>query len=477
VKLAAVFACSAAALIAVSIALVAFALGRYPGLSFVFMIFNLCCFGLVALIFPKPRLYVYTFLAGFLVLGFWLKVVIQTIWSPGFMEPVGDFSNTPEEWDGALLAASCGALGVIAVRCGHIWHAWKMRSPAPSALALPAWFTRWRRPVWGWTLVLLIGVSAANLQFAFYQTGVNPKLTLPMHINVVFAWLVNIGFALWIASLVWWDHLRRPGTLAGTLVLSMIEAVLSSVSAFSRLMYPLHAGPYWLAMYERRKELAGALGRRSIASLLGCFLVLLVLSILAVFWLRVYFYYGYASEAPPHAEPLVSHVERTVKKQVPALLVHRWVGLEGVLVVGAVQNRSAALLVEVIAESPQLAGLSLYQRVSKVHYLSESPEQFTFLGNAGPIAILLFSGSSAIVFAGMALIGLVLVLTEEAARCLTGNPFLLAVSGAALANVVSQTTYCYLTMIFLLQLWAAVGFLAAVQRVDFGNVRKGGENV
>ena len=466
-KLSAAFVWSAAALIAVSIALVAFALGRYPGLSFVFMIFNLCGFGLVALIFPKPRLYVYTFLAGFFVLGFWLKVVIHAIWSPGFMEPVGDFRDAPEEWDGALLAASCGALGVIAVRCGHLWRAWKMRSPAPSALALPAWFTRWRRPVWGLTLVLLIGVSAANLQFAFYQTGVNPKLILPMHLNVVFAWLVNIGFALWIASLVWWDHLRRTGTLAGPLVLSMIEAFLSSVSAFSRLMYLLHAGPYWLAIYQRRKELTAALGSRLIAALLGCFLVLLVLSILAVFWLRVYFYYGYASGAP-QTEPLASHVERTVRMQVPTLLVHRWVGLEGVLVVGALQNRSAALFVEAITESPQLAGLSLYQRIAKVHYLSENPEHFTFLGNAGPVAILLFSGSLAIVFAGMALIGLVLVLTEEAARCLTGNPFLLAVSGAALANVVSQTTYCYLTLIFLLQLWVALVFLAAVQRVDFG---------
>jgi len=471
-KLAAVFVWSAAALLVVSISLSAFAFGRYPGSSFVFIIFNLCCFGLAALIFPKPRLYVYTFLAGFLVLGFWLKVVIHAIWSPGFMEPIGDFGNTPEEWDGALLAASCGALGVIGARCGHLWHAWKMHGPARSALALPAWFARWRRPVWGLTLLLLIGVSAANLQFAFYQVGVNPKFILPMRIHVVFAWLVNIGFALWIAALVWWEHLRGAGTLAGALVLSMIEAFFSSVSAFSRLMYPLNAGPYWLAMYERRKDLAAAVGGRSIATLLGCFLMFLVLSILAVFWLRVYFYYGYAS-GPPPAEPLAGHVERTVKKQLPTLLIHRWVGLEGALAVGAMENRSAALLFEAIAESPKLAELSLYQRVAKVHYLSESPEQFTFLGNAGPVAILLFSGSPAVVFAGMALIGLVLVLTEEAARWLTGNPFLLAVSGAALANVVSQTTYFYLTLIFLVQLWVAVGFLAAVQRVDFRNVREG----
>ena len=79
----------------------------------------------------------------------------------------------------------------------------------------------------------------------------------------------------------------------------------------------------------------------------------------------------------------------------------------------------------------------------------------------------------AIVVAGTAFIGVVLVLTEEAARRLTGNPFLLAVAGAALANVVAKTTFFYLTPIFLLQLSVAIAFLAALQRLDFGNSLKG----
>ena len=78
--------------------------------------------------------------------------------------------------------------------------------------------------------------------------------------------------------------------------------------------------------------------------------------------------------------------------------------------------------------------------------------------------LLLFSGPLAVVFAGMAAIMLVLILTEEITRRWTGNPFLLAVSGAGLANLVSQMTYPYLTSIFLLQLWIAVGFLAIIER-------------
>jgi len=79
--------------------------------------------------------------------------------------------------------------------------------------------------------------------------------------------------------------------------------------------------------------------------------------------------------------------------------------------------------------------------------------------------VLLFSGSLMIVAAGMALIVGVLLLTEAAAARWTGNPFLMAVAGAALANVVSQTTFFYLTAVFLLQLWVAIAFIAVLHRI------------
>jgi hypothetical protein len=55
--------------------------------------------------------------------------------------------------------------------------------------------------------------------------------------------------------------------------------------------------------------------------------------------------------------------------------------------------------------------------------------------------------------------------TEEAARHWTGNPFLLALSGAALSNTIVQTTFSYLTLIFLLQLWLALALVGVLQRL------------
>ncbi|TMH67078.1 MAG: hypothetical protein E6H57_12650, partial [Betaproteobacteria bacterium] len=99
--------------LAAAIGLAAIAYPLYPGSGLVFLAFNLCFFGLALLILPPPRLYVYTFLAAFLTLGFWAKALVHTIWATGFLEPVGDFANTPNEWDNALVAASCAALAVI----------------------------------------------------------------------------------------------------------------------------------------------------------------------------------------------------------------------------------------------------------------------------------------------------------------------------------------------------------------------------
>jgi hypothetical protein len=445
---------------------------QYAGSGFVFFVFNLSFFALAVLAFPRPRLYVYTFLAAFMILGFWAKVVIHAIWAPDFVEPVGGFSNTPAEWDSALLVATCGAIGVMAARLTQlVSYARKSRRPEGDFVGVvPAWFTRREKAVWAVTMFLIIAVNAANLEFAFFQVGVRPKLLLPMWGHVLLAWLVNIGLALWVATLVWWNYLRRRA-IGRNLLLPIGESLLSATSAFSRLNFLLHSVPYVVAILERN-DLLAAIRRRSRYSLLATFLVVLLASVVTVFGLRVYQYYGYAAGTAGD-EPLASHVARTVYKQVPLLLIHRWIGLEGVLAVGATAGRSPKLLLDAISESPRLEDRSLFQRAAGTHYLSEKPQEFIFMSNAGPLAVLWFSGSLALVLLGMAVVGVVLMATEEVAGRATGNPFLLAVSGAALANVTMQTTFFYLTFIFLLQLWMAIGVLAVLQRVDVRNSQKG----
>ena len=440
--------------LAAAIGVAAIAYPLYPGSGLVFLAFNLCFFGLALLAFPPPRLYVYAFLAAFMALGFWAKTLVHIIWSTGFLEPVGDFADTPQEWDSALIAASCAALAVIAVRCAHLaYRRTQQRSDQPANEAAPDWFVRWRRPVWISTSVLLVAVNALNLHFAIFQIGMNPKLILPLHGNVLLAWLVNIGFALWIAALLWWDYNNDRRTLGRNFIAPMLEAFFSSISAFSRIVYPVHAGPYWLAVWEERKNLGDMMAGRRLVVLIACFLLFFAASIVTVFGLRIIHYTSGSMAMGP-----------SMTYELPKLFIQRWVGLEGLFTAGATPNRGRHLLIAAIKDDPKQGVQSLFQRLAKVPAVAD-PTKFTFLTNAGPVALLLLSGSLTVVFLGMALIVAVLVLTEEINRKWTGNPFLLTVSGAALANVICQTTFPYLTAIFLLQMWVAIAFLAAIARL------------
>lgn len=420
-------------------------LHRYPGSTAVYLFFNLCIAALVIAAFPRPRLYGYIALALFLVMGLWTKTMVHTFWRVDFLEPVGAFAGAESDWDRALLAICAAAAGVVAVRLLHLWY--RRRKEIPETSPIPGWFLRHRRAVWSATVIGLVAVNVANLEFAFYQIGVNPKLLLPLRLHVLASWLVNIGGALWIAALAWWDHQAGRHTLAT----AFVEAFISSASAFSRLSYLVHAAPYWLVLLDRRRQLG--IGNRWLGILAAAFILLFVASLYAVFWLR-------ATHYPANAD-----LRHNLRSEVPQLVVQRWTGLEGVLAVTSAGQGNFELLRRAITESPRGGVNSVYAQAAKPRYSDDATRRYTFGSNVGPVALLLFSGSLAAVFAGMAVLAGSLVLTEELARRWTGNPFLVAVAGTALASVLSQTTFFYLTMIFFLQLWLAIAVLAVVARV------------
>jgi hypothetical protein len=233
----------------------------------------------------------------------------------------------------------------------------------------------------------------------------------------------------------------------------MLEGFLSSVSMFSRIVYPVHAGPHWLALWEKRKQLSDVMQGRRLIVLIACFLLIFAASIVSVFALRIIHYSSGGMT-----------MRGSMTYELPKLFIQRWVGLEGVFTAGAAPNRSMELLMAAIKDDPRQGVRSLFQRLAKVPS-DVDLTKYTFLTNAGPVALLLLSGSLIVVFLGMAFISVVVILTEEVNRQWLGNPFLLAVSGAAVANVVCQTTFPYLTLIFLLQMWVAIAFLAAIERL------------
>jgi len=240
------------------------------------------------------------------------------------------------------------------------------------------------------------------------------------------------------------------------------------------------------------------------AVLASFFVAGLAISVLTVFWLRVLDFHAVELDrllrrsgvetarppsvaekdvppaAPPQAGPstpsvaandarlntVLTYQRDVLLRQLPALFVHRWVGLEGVLVVGAVSGRGRDLFIAALTNDPKLGADSLFQQHAKTNFLASDAKTFTFLSNSGIIALLFYSDSFLIVMAGMAMITAILMATERLMELASRNTFLLAVAGAASANVVCQMTFPYLVGVFLAQLWVAIAFLALVQHTD-----------
>ena len=226
----------------VLLSLAATALRNYPGSTTAFSLFSFCFITVLLLALPQPRSYVYTFFAVLLFLGFWLKFVLHTVWSIPFIGPAGAFANDAEQWDRVLMAAAAAAMGISIARVTQLALVSRLNHPTTAVPApVPAWYFQWRKTIWIGTAVVILALNLLNLQVAFYQVGVNPMLILPLHLNILPGWLVNIGFALWCASLVQWEFQLVPVNLAVTLVLPVIESLASSISALSRSIYVMHS--------------------------------------------------------------------------------------------------------------------------------------------------------------------------------------------------------------------------------------------
>jgi hypothetical protein len=457
------------------------------GNPYLFLLFNFSFLTMAALTLPKPRLYSYTFIAALLFLGFWMKVMMYLIFSTAFLEPIGAFDGSPQAWDRAISYALMAAFGACFARCVHLWlvrrHSWPVEVAVVPANPAPQWYIPLRTLLWTGSFALLLLLHAVNFQVAFYQTGVNPKLILPLHLNVVVAWLINVGFALWFACLIHWEFAHSPKNFPNTLIAPVVEGLLCSTSALSRSFYVMHTIPYYLALCECWTRVRGMLPWRSRAGLAVLWLLVLVLSLGIVSWFRIHIYYlGYVPTyfAIPggHSQlrggditagATLANQLRPMAQQVSNLFVARWTGLEGTLAVSAYEAKSPALLLEALRESPTLGIHSIYQKIAESPY--QSSEAFTFLTLPGFVAILAYSDSLLVILIGSALLVLLVIGTEIAGTRLTRNPLLLSVACLAAANVLCQTNFPYLTAVFLVQLWVALAFVWGLQALPYRTLR------
>lgn len=478
---------------------------RYPGSVLPFLLFQSSYTALLLLAIPRPRRYAYTALAVLLFLGFWMKFNLHAIFDYAFQEPTGSFDGSGQSWDKAMTVASAAAVGVVIARLVQLGWAYyrDRRPPGPvppgtrRRFRTPDWYLSHRRWLWSATIVGGIAVAGANAVGAFYETGVDPRIILPLHLNVLIGWAVDLGAALWIAVLVHWEEMATRDVPERALIAPLVEAPVATISALSRGIYLFHLAPYGLVLLDEWQRLRRKLTPRRLVGLAALVAVGFVVSLAATSALRLAIYPEAApvptgSVATPDAQratPVASHatsgpthrpgasvlslavVEASrfgstrvgfMVHQIFTLFTDRWTGLEGVMAISAYEGDSWRLFRTALTESPSNGQHGRYQLIAKANLLYANYPGFTFLSLPGVVGILDYSSSLAVVLLGMTLITAVLLTLEWLTVRFTNNPYLAAVSGVAIANELTEASFPYLLGTFFVLLVASLACIAAL---------------
>lgn len=429
----------------------------YAGSKLVFVLFSFVFLIMLLSGANKHKGYGYLFLVIFLWLGFWFKLaasLLLSAWFPlVFEEPVGNFNFSADAWDRVLWIAIWAGIGVMLGR--FLYGLIRLKTSGDSVEAkAPLWYPAIR--IWLWTAVLLVtvGVVIFNIFYGIHQIGMVPRTVLHWPLNAFIGWMLNLGSALAIAVLVWWDTAEKKNiTLPFFAILG--EAFLSAVSIISRSAFLFHSIPQILSL-SARKEIYQRYSSRQILLFISTFAILFLMSITAVSFMRDYQYAGSKStplsvsnsvtdssvgtlkpipdQVLPQPAKEISSFRLTLIRQ---LLVNRWIGIEGVMAVSSYSEKSGDLFWEMLAEKREEGKVGAYQRVSNSGYQS-TDARYQFASLPGATAFLYFSGSMPVVMLGMAALALIMLIVERAIFALTQNPLVCSLFGVTAANTVAQ---------------------------------------
>lgn len=422
-------------------ALLLTAMHAYPGSALVYLLFSSAFLLLLVSAFYRQRTYGYTFLAGFLWLGFWLKTAWHLAWGTGFPEPTGQFTGAPEQWDRVLLVSTVGAAAVMAARMlFHLLEGSK-QSLRSEGRDLPQYLRTIRAVHWLLFLVAVAVISFANLHFQIFVIGLKTGTVLAFPLNALITlMLVGGGFAAWMATLLWFEICRKA-TLIPSLGALFIAGLVITSASLSRGMIVSLLVPIVYALYINAEKVSDLARRRG--SLI--FLVLgtaVAANFFLVTHLRDGIYFqeraavAESAEATQMKEPLMPVIH--VREKLIGFVnysIDRWVGIEGMMAVTAYPGLNGDLLSRAVSEPPVKIEPSIYSEIAPwPHAPSDVLNQnVSFMSMPGGLAFLHYSGSLWTVFLMTILIVLALQYLEILIAMLTRNPLLCAAIGWLLA--------------------------------------------
>ena len=221
--------------------------------------------------------------------------------------------------------------------------------------------------------------------------------------------------------------------------MALFEAALGGMTTISRGLYLWHILPVFLAVWLNVRRFKKVLSFRALLIFSTLAIVGFLCIGTAVNVVRDTLYDVTASSF--NAKTLYNTQLDTVTSSVGRLMnlaVDRWVGVEGIMVAVGHPEKSLELFKELLFEKPSIGHVTAYQFIAMSHYAEMDANKYQFNSLPGVAGFLYLSGSLWVVFLGAGFLALILAASERLIQRVSENPFLCAMSGIWMANMVVQ---------------------------------------
>lgn len=436
----------------------------YEGSRIYYCIFSVLFLTLLLSGLYKPTCYSYLFLSVMLWLGFWLKLTYHVIFNLPYQEAIGAFVNTPESMDHVVIVAIVGCVGVLIANV--VYRCFSRHSRLVIAINgssdVPLWYRKNRKVLlYGMVLCMLVAVIL-NFRLGIFHVGVVPKTILIWPLNAMISWLLSIGFALMVSTILWWDVKLKESLVSGYLCV-LLEALMMSVTVFSRALYLFHVSSavVSLSLYYKKTK---PIGHKKILILSVVSVLLFAASLQCVSILRGVYYERPIAEGQILRSLEYNKTLFSFTKVVNQLIINRWMGVEGVMAVSSYPAIGWDTFHEAFVERSEIGKVGIYQKIAQSQYQYTDNKHFQFSTVPGLIAFLYISSSYIVVGLGAFIFTLAMILAEKGVLYLTYNPFTCALFGMTAANTVAQfgispmmiakqyfLIFAYLGFVYLLQ--------------------------
>ena len=370
-----------------------FAIDKYVGESYIFILFTITSNALLYMGFRKNALFFDTFIGLFLWLGFWLKTTIRVIFLDGkFAEYTGVFNGSPQLFDDALLVSSVAFIALIFASILREKFVFNYPEKVEENSSLFLFYTFHRKKILAVYILLFIFIAATNFYFSIYQRGMVTQTILPFGLNGIYKWLLLFGLSSFAAIILKYEFRLQDKTTFFVPILTLVEASITSASLLSRGMI-LNASALGLGLL---KEINFKDKIKFWLVISIVFVVLFFASVVLVNQLR----HGIdsklsATESLSTVKDL--NVENSVSR-VKILLIDRWVGSEGVLAISSSSDKSWILFEEALKEKYDEHKTSFYDQLIHSGYTNSDTSNKHILSLPGFIAFFYYPGSIIFLF-------------------------------------------------------------------------------